>query len=122
MNEKELLLALRDIVKEEIQPINTRLDKMDTRLDKMDTRLDKMETDILEIKDRTVKIEVTLENEIRPNIQLVMEGHKGLVDNMHEIKKDTNRIENIETRLFAAESVTKDNVQNIKKLQTKRKI
>ena len=99
---------VRAVVKEEIQPINSRLDSI--------------ETDISEIKNRTVKIEVTLENEIRPNIQLLMEGHKGLVDTMHEIKKDTSRIENIETDLFATREVTKDNVQSIKNLQIKRKI
>ena len=120
---------VRAVVKEEIQPINSRLDGMESRLDGMESRLDGMEsrldsieTDISEIKNRTVKIEVTLENEIRPNIQLLMEGHKGLVDTMHDIKKDTSRIEVMETELFATKEVTKDNVQNIKKLQSKRKI
>ena len=102
MENQELLEALRYIikeetravVKEEIQPINSRLDNMDSRLDNI-------ETDVSEIKNRTLKIEVILENEIRPNIQLLMEGHKGLVDTMHDIKKDTGRIETIETELFA---------------------
>ena len=88
MENQELLEALRYIikeetravVKEEIQPINSRLDNMDSRLDNI-------ETDVSEIKNRTLKIEVILENEIRPNIQLLMEGHKGLVDTMHDIKK-----------------------------------
>ena len=123
MENQELLEALRYIikeetravVKEEIQPINSRPDNMDSRLDNI-------ETDVSEIKNRTLKIEVILENEIRPNIQLLMEGHKGLVDTMHDIKKDTGRIETIETELFATKEVTKDNVQNIKKLQAKRKI
>ena len=123
MENQELLEALRYIikeetravVKEEIQPINSRLDNMDSRLDNI-------ETDVSEIKNRTLKIEVILENEIRPKIQLLMEGHKGLVDTMHDIKKDTGRIETIETELFATKEVTKDNVQNIKKLQAKRKI
>ena len=123
MENQELLEALRYIikeetravVKEEIQPINSRLDNMDSRLYNI-------ETDVSEIKNRTLKIEVILENEVRPNIQLLMEGHKGLVDTMHDIKKDTGRIETIETELFATKEVTKDNVQNIKKLQSKRKI
>ena len=123
MENNELLEALRHIikeetravVKEEIQPINSRLDGMESRLDSI-------ETDISEIKNRTVKIEVTLENEIRPNIQLLMEGHKGLVDKMHDIKKDTSRIEVMEKELFATKEVTKDNLQSIKNLQIKRKI
>ena len=130
MENNELLEALRHIikeetraaVKEEVQPIKDDINSINIRLDNMDSRLDNMESDISEIKKRTVKIEVTLENEIRPNIQLMMEGHKGIVDTMHDIKKDTVRIETIETELFATKEVTKDNVQNIKKLQTKRKI
>ncbi|MFR5070119.1 MAG: hypothetical protein ACLTE2_10380 [Eubacteriales bacterium] len=122
MENQELLEALRYIikeetravVKEEIQPINSRLDNMDSRLDNI-------ETDVSEIKNRTLKIEVILENEIRPNIQLLMEGHKGLVDTMHDIKKDTGRIETIETELFATKEVTKDNVQNIKNYKQKEK-
>ncbi len=122
MENQELLEALRYIikeetravVKEEIQPINSRLDNMDSRLDNI-------ETDVSEIKNRTLKIEVILENEIRPNIQLLMEGHKGLVDTMHDIKKDTGRIETIETELFATKEVTKDNVQNIKNYKQKKK-
>ncbi len=123
MENQELLEALRYIikeetravVKEEIQPINSRLDNMDSRLDNI-------ETDVSEIKNRTLKIEVILENEIRPNIQLLMEGHKGLVDTMHDIKKDTGRIETIETELFATKEVTKDNVQNIKNYKQKKNI
>ena len=125
MENNELLEALRHIikeetraaVKEEVQPIKDDINSINIRLDNMDSRLDNMESDISEIKKRTVKIEVTLENEIRPNIQLMMEGHKGIVDTMHDIKKDT-----VETELFATKEVTKDNVQNIKKLQSKRKI
>lgn len=151
MENKEFLEALRHIikeetrsaVKEEVQPmkddingINTRLNNIETDMQNMksdmqdiksetqDMKSDmqSMQSDIVEIKNRTVKIEVTLENEIRPNIQLMMEGHKGLVDTIHDIKKDTSRIERIETELFATREITKDNVQSIKDLQSKRKI
>lgn len=123
MENQELLEALRYIIKEETRAVvKEEIHPINSRLDNMDSRLDNIETDVSEIKNRTLKIEVILENEIRPNIQLLMEGHKGLVDTMHDIKKDTGRIETIETELFATKEVTKDNVQNIKKLQSKRKI
>ena len=122
MENQELLEALRYIIKEETRAVVEEIQPINSRLDNMDSRLDNIETDVSEIKNRTLKIEVILENEIRPNIQLLMEGHKGLVDTMHDIKKDTGRIETIETELFATKEVTKDNVQNIKKLQAKRKI
>ncbi len=123
MENNELLEALRHIIKEETRAaVKEEVQPIKDDINSINSRLDNMESDISEIKKRTVKIEVTLENEIRPNIQLMMEGHKGLVDTMHDIKKDTGRIETIETELFATKEVTKDNVQNIKKLQSKRKI
>ena len=123
MENNELLEALRHIIKEETRAaVKEEVQPIKDDINSINSRLDNMESDISEIKKRTVKIEVTLENEIRPNIQLMMEGHKGLVDTMHDIKKDTGRIETIETELFATKEVTKDNVQNIKKLQAKRKI
>ena len=50
-----------------------------------------------------------------------MEGHKGLVDTMHDIKKDTGRIETIETELFATKEVTKIMFKTLK-ITSKRKI
>ena len=105
-----------------LKSILNEIKDMKSDMQSMQSDMVGIKSDIGEIKNRTVKIEVTLENEIRPNIQLMMEGHKGLVDTIHEIKKDTSRIENIETDLFATREVTKDNVQSIKNLQTKRKI
>ena len=101
MENNELLEALRHIIKEETRAaVKEEVQPIKDDINSINSRLDNMESDISEIKKRTVKIEVTLENEIRPNIQLMMEGHKG----------------------FATKEVTKDNVQNIKKLQSKRKI
>ena len=101
MENNELLEALRHIIKEETRAaVKEEVQPIKDDINSINSRLDNMESDISEIKKRTVKIEVTLENEIRPNIQLMMEGHKGLVDTMHDIKKDTGRIETIETELF----------------------
>ena len=56
MNEKELLQELVQSVK------NIQAD------------MQGMQADISEIKDRTLKIEITLENETNKNIQLLMEA------------------------------------------------
>ncbi|MBS5344622.1 MAG: hypothetical protein KHX91_08720 [Clostridium sp.] len=53
MNEKELLQAISRMMDEKLTPINDRLEK---------------------IEKRTLKIEVTLENETNKNIQLLMEA------------------------------------------------
>ena len=41
--EKDLINVIRNAVKDEVNPINQRLEKMDTRLEKMDSKLDRIE-------------------------------------------------------------------------------
>lgn len=63
MNEKELLQEL-------VQSVNN----IQADMQGMKTDMQNMQADISEIKDRTLKIEITLENETNKNIQLLMEA------------------------------------------------
>jgi hypothetical protein len=63
-------------------------------------KLDLILSEIQELKKRTTNIEtsvadikLTLENEIRVNIQRVAEGHLDLSRNLHEAMKPNNEIE-----------------------------
>lgn len=63
-------------------------------------KLDLILSEIQELKQRTTNIEtsvadikLTLENEIRVNIQRVAEGHLDLSRNLHEAMKPNNEIE-----------------------------
>lgn len=67
MNEKELLQEL-------VQSVNGVM-----------TDMQDMKTDISEIKDRTLKIEITLENETNKNIQLLMEAQSLNAEKMKNI-------------------------------------
>ena len=60
-------------------------EKLDLILSKLD-KLDKLDNDITDIK-------LTLENEIRVNIQRVAEGHLDLSRNLHEAMKPNNELE-----------------------------
>ena len=58
------------------------------------------ETDVQDLKQRTANIEasvtdikLTLENEIRVNIQRVAEGHLDLSRNLHEAMRPSNEVE-----------------------------
>jgi len=50
MTDQELLQAIRTITREEIKPINQRLDAMDQRLDSMDQRLSVVEESLEETR------------------------------------------------------------------------
>ena len=63
-------------------------------------KLDLILSEMQELKQRTTNIEtsvadikLTLENEIRVNIQRVAEGHLDLSRNLHEAMKPNNEIE-----------------------------
>lgn len=51
MDEKTLLEAIRQIVKEETAPINARLDKLETKVDAVETKVDRLQDDVTQLKD-----------------------------------------------------------------------
>ena len=58
-------------------------EKLDLLLEKMN----KLEIDLQEIKQRVIKTDLTIENEIRVNIQRVAEGHLDLSRKLNECIK-----------------------------------
>lgn len=63
-------------------------------------KLDSLESEMQDLKQRTTNIEtgvtdikLTLENEIRVNIQRVAEGHLDLSRNLHEAMRPSNEVE-----------------------------
>ena len=71
-------------------------EKLDLILSKLD-KLDKLENDITDIK-------LTLENEIRVNIQRVAEGHLDLSRNLHEALKIDSEKEMLAIRVSVLET------------------
>ena len=51
MDEKTLLEAIRQIVKEETVPINARLDTLETKIDAVETKVDRLQDDVTQLKD-----------------------------------------------------------------------
>jgi len=80
-----------------------KLDLILSRLEKLDiieSEMQSIKNDTQELKQRmsnvenkVANIELTLENEIRVNIQRVAEGHLDLSRNLHEAMKPNNEIE-----------------------------
>lgn len=71
-------------------------EKIDLILSKLD-KLDKLENDVTDIK-------LTLENEIRVNIQRVAEGHLDLSRNLHEALKIDSEKEMLAIRVNVLET------------------
>lgn len=74
----------------------TECEKLDLILSRLE-KLDKIENDIKDIK-------LTLENEIRVNIQRVAEGHLDLSRNLHEAIRIDNEKEMLAIRVSVLET------------------
>ena len=87
MSERELLEALyRDMqgMKEDMQGMKEDMQSMKEDMQSMKEDMQSMKGDLQEVKDRTSKLELTLENETNHNIQLLAENHINLVDKLNE--------------------------------------
>ena len=73
--------------------LDKRMDHMDKRLDHMDKRLDGMDKRLDKLEHATRDIQLTIENEIRPNIQVIAEGHADINRKLDEALKVENEKE-----------------------------
>lgn len=78
---------------EKIDLILTGMQDMKAEMQDMKAEIQDIRTDLEEVKDKVTKIDLTIDNEIRVNIQRVAEGHLDLSRNMHEVMKPNNEIE-----------------------------
>lgn len=70
------------------------------KLDLIISKLEKLDTIENDIKD----IKLTIENEIRTNIQRVAEGHLDISRNLHEAMKPSNEVEMLAIKVSVLES------------------
>lgn len=109
MNEKELLQELVQSVK------NIQADMQNMQAN-MQAEMQNMRADISEIKDRTLKIEITLENETNRNIQLLMEAQSL---NAEKMKNIDLVLDDIESGVVATEAFVRQNIRDINILKRK---
>ena len=87
MENMELLQAMRQMMEEVVSPIYERLDKMDERFDKMDERLDGIESRLEKVESLATKTQITLENDIKPKINLLFEGQITLQNRFSQLDR-----------------------------------
>ena len=87
MENLELLQAMRQMMEEVVSPIYERLDKMDKRFDKMDERLDGIESHLEKVETLATKTQITLENDIKPKINLLFEGQITLQNRFSQLDR-----------------------------------
>lgn len=105
LDEKVDNLTVRmDNLTERVDNLTERVDSLTERVDNLTERMDNIESDIHEIKQKTDRIDLTLENEIRVNIQRIAEGHLDLSRNLHEALKVDSEKEMLSIRVTVLET------------------
>ena len=85
-------------------------------LEELIKSVNRMQEDISEIKDRTLKIEITLENETNKNIHLLMEAQSL---NAEKMKNVDMVLDDIESSVVATEAIVRQNIRDINVLKRK---
>ena len=100
------------ILEQGLSRINERLGNMQLDMGETKERLGGMQLDMAEIKACQTQVAITQENEVLPRIQLVLEGHSGLVDRIKHLEELPDQIEDIQTNVSVLKHVFKEHVHS----------
>jgi archaellum component FlaC len=101
MNNEEKILTLLEGLTTEVKGMNTRLTGVENTVGDMKADMNEMKAEIKDmnsrlanVEEKVTGIELTLENKTNKNIQILVEGHQGLVgrvwglpDELEEVKE-----------------------------------
>ena len=92
-------------LKTNVQRLETRMTSLEGKVERLESRVEGQEGEVVQLKNgmgsleqKTTRINVILENEIRVNIQRVAEGHLDLVKNLQDAMKHSNEVEMLAVR------------------------
>ena len=91
-------------LKSDMQDVKQKVGTLESDMKDVKQKVGTLESDMQEVKEKVRKIDVTLENEIRVNIQRVAEGHLDISRNLHEAMKPNNEIEMLAIKVRMLES------------------
>ena len=106
------ILTEMQSMKTEMRDVKAEMQSMKAEMQDVKAEMQDMKDDIHEIKQKVTKTDLTLENEIRVNIQRVAEGHLDLSRNLHDAMRPSNEVEMLAIKVRMLET-------DVKELKTK---
>ena len=94
MENMELLQAMRQMMEEVVSPIYERMDRMEAEFTSLKEEVASVKEEVSSVKALATKTQITLENDIKPKINLLFEGQITLqnrfsqLDRMEEILRE----------------------------------
>jgi len=99
-------------LKSDVQGLKTDVQGLKTDVQGLKSDVQELKTDMSEVKQRVTKIEITQENVALPRLQLLAEGHSGLVSRMDCLEELPDQVEDIQTTVSVLKHVFKGHTHN----------
>lgn len=110
MVDKEMLMAIREMMQEELQPINKRLEAVE----KLAT---KTAEDLNEVKTLSTKTAVLMENDVATNISLLQEDNDNIMRKLKRMEKLPQVVNDIQSDVSVIKNVVAGHSKSIDDLK-----
>ena len=87
MENMELLQAMRQMMEEVVSPIYERMDRMEAEFTSLKEEVASVKEEVSSVKALATKTQITLENDIKPNINLLFEGQITLQNRFSQLDR-----------------------------------
>ena len=87
MENMELLQAMRQMMEEVVSPIYERMDRMEAEFTSLREEVSSVKEEVSSVKALTTKTQITLENDIKPKINLLFEGQITLQNRFSQLDR-----------------------------------
>lgn len=105
INEKlDLILSRLDATNKWQEQADGRFEQIDRRFEQIDNRFERLEKKVDGIDRRLINVELTIENELRPNIQILAEGQSVIMRKLDELTRVRDEHDYTKIRLDVLES------------------
>lgn len=105
INEKlDLILSRLDATNKWQEQADGRFEQIDKRFEQIDNRFERFEKKVDGIDRRLINVELTIENELRPNIQILAEGQSVIMRKLDELTRVRDEHDYTKIRLDVLES------------------
>ena len=87
MENMESLQAMRQMMEEVVSPIYERMDRMEAEFTSLKEEVASVKEEVSSVKALTTKTQITLENDIKPKINLLFEGQITLQNRFSQLDR-----------------------------------
>lgn len=124
MNNEEKILEMLEKHGKILEKMDQRMDRMDQRMGQMQEQLDRVDersqrtADLLEtVDERSQRTAVLMEADIMPKLQLLYEGHQGIVEKLKTLDEVKELAEDTRDKVGVIYAVVKQHSRDITELK-----